>query len=102
MILRFSLVSLVHTNTFFSLPTLSLVKKVVRRKNKTTPEGFEPSRAKPNGLAGRRLNHSAKVSSYELSVNTKLSFILTLGKYKMENPGFDPGASSLLTTHSTD
>ena len=21
---------------------------------------------------------------------------------KMENPGFDPGASSLLTTHSTD
>ena len=25
--------------------------------------GFEPMRAKPNGLAGRRLNHSAKVST---------------------------------------
>ena len=24
--------------------------------------GFEPTRAEPNGLAGRRLNHSAKVS----------------------------------------
>ena len=23
-------------------------------------------------------------------------------KQKVENPGFDPGASSLLTTHSTD
>ncbi len=33
-----------------------------RHNCKTTPEGFEPSRAKPNGLAGRRLNHSAKVS----------------------------------------
>ena len=30
---------------------------------KTTPEGFEPSRAEPTGLAGRRLNHSAKVST---------------------------------------
>ena len=28
----------------------------------TTPAGFEPARAEPNGLAGRRLNHSAKVS----------------------------------------
>ena len=32
------------------------------RSKKTTPEGFEPSRAEPIGLAGRRLNHSAKVS----------------------------------------
>ena len=30
---------------------------------KTTPVGFEPTRAEPIGLAGRRLNHSAKVSS---------------------------------------
>ena len=29
---------------------------------KTTPVGFEPTRAEPTGLAGRRLNHSAKVS----------------------------------------
>ena len=29
---------------------------------KATPTGFEPVRAEPNGLAGRRLNHSAKVS----------------------------------------
>jgi hypothetical protein len=32
---------------------------------KSTPVGFEPTRAEPIGLAGRRLNHSAKVSMYE-------------------------------------
>ena len=31
-------------------------------KDDSTPTGFEPVRAEPNGLAGRRLNHSAKVS----------------------------------------
>ena len=36
---------------------------------KTTPEGFEPSRAEPIGLAGRRLNHSAKVSFYRKLVD---------------------------------
>ena len=30
---------------------------------KATPVGFEPTRAEPTGLAGRRLNHSAKASS---------------------------------------
>ena len=30
---------------------------------KTTPVGFEPTRGDPSGLAGRRLNRSAKVSS---------------------------------------
>ena len=30
--------------------------------NKSTPVGFEPTRAEPIGLAGRRLNRSAKVS----------------------------------------
>ena len=30
---------------------------------KTTPVGFEPTRGDPIGLAGRRLNRSAKVSS---------------------------------------
>ena len=29
----------------------------------TTPVGFEPTRGDPIGLAGRRLNRSAKVSS---------------------------------------
>ena len=29
---------------------------------KTTPVGFEPTRGDPMGLAGRRLNRSAKVS----------------------------------------
>ena len=29
-----------------------------------TPVGFEPTRGDPIGLAGRRLNHSAKVSLY--------------------------------------
>ena len=35
---------------------------VYRKYKTTTPTGFEPVRAKPNGLAGRRLNHSAKAS----------------------------------------
>ena len=30
--------------------------------HKTTPVGFEPTRGDPIGLAGRRLNRSAKVS----------------------------------------
>ena len=29
-----------------------------------TTEGFEPSRAEHNGLAGHRLNHSAKLSEH--------------------------------------
>ena len=29
---------------------------------KTTPAGFEPARAEPNGLAVHRLNHSAIAS----------------------------------------
>ena len=45
------------------VPSLKLFKYFFSSKNKiTTPVGFEPTRAKPNGLAGRRLNHSAKVS----------------------------------------
>ena len=32
-------------------------------QKKTTPVGFEPTRGDPIGLAGRRLNRSAKVSS---------------------------------------
>ena len=33
-----------------------------KRKNKTTPMGFEPTRAEHIGLAVQRLNHSATVS----------------------------------------
>ena len=38
------------------------------RTCKPTPVGFEPTRADPIGLAGRRLNHSAKVSLARLHV----------------------------------
>ena len=31
-------------------------------QHRTTPVGFEPTQGDPIGLAGRRLNHSAKVS----------------------------------------
>jgi hypothetical protein len=40
-----------------------LVLWVARKQSKPTPVGFEPTRGDPIGLAGRRLNHSAKVSS---------------------------------------
>ena len=36
--------------------------------HKTTPVGFEPTRGDPIGLAGRRLNCSAKVSLLKLAV----------------------------------
>ena len=32
------------------------------QKQKTTPVGFEPTRAEPNGFLVHRLNHSATVS----------------------------------------
>ena len=37
-------------------------------QKKTTPVGFEPTRGDPIGLAGRRLNRSAKVSLLKLAV----------------------------------
>ncbi len=37
-------------------------KSYQRASQKTTPVGFEPTRGDPIGLAGRRLNRSAKVS----------------------------------------
>jgi hypothetical protein len=36
---------------------------------KSTPAGFEPARGDPIGLAGRRLNHSAKVSSARCGIS---------------------------------
>ena len=47
--------------------------------------GFEPTRAKPNGLAGRRLNHSATVSCcyegmWKKNITSKFFFdLLELG-----------------------
>ena len=35
----------------------------------STPVGFEPTQGDPIGLAGRRLNHSAKVSVITLHRN---------------------------------
>ena len=42
---------------------------------KATPAGFEPARGDPIGLAGRRLNHSAKVS------NAKQFIKISMQKY---------------------
>ena len=39
---------------------------------KTTPVGFEPTRGDPIGLAGRRLNRSAKVSSANVKHESKM------------------------------
>ena len=41
---------------------LAHTRENARKSEKTTPVGFEPTRGDPIGLAGRRLNHSAKVS----------------------------------------
>ena len=49
----------------------------------STPVGFEPTRAEPTGLAGRRLNHSAKVST--CTVSTFLCHVLNLS-VTMEAP----------------
>ena len=38
-----------------------------------TPVGFEPTRGDPIGLAGRRLNHSAKVSLDEICIDVVLA-----------------------------
>ena len=58
-----------HSDTLpFDIPFFILLRYFIvvlnkGRLAKTTPVGFEPTRAEPTGLAGRRLNHSAKVSS---------------------------------------
>ena len=49
---------------------------------------FELTRAEPSRFRIYRLNHSANLPSHDAK--------------RVENPGFDPGASSLQTTHSTD
>lgn len=38
------------------------MQKHIAFQKSATPAGFEPARGDPIGLAGRRLNHSAKVS----------------------------------------
>ena len=41
---------------------LTIINEAFGAAGKTTPVGFEPTRGDPIGLAGRRLNRSAKVS----------------------------------------
>ena len=59
----------------------SFLKLKKLENKKATPEGFEPSRAKPNGLAGRRLNHSAKVSYAEHTKILSFNIFLKLKLY---------------------
>jgi hypothetical protein len=58
---------------------LRFILPLLMASNKTTPVGFEPTRAEPTGLAGRRLNHSAKVSliAYEIH-STEIAVMLYL------------------------
>ena len=59
--------------------TVSTLKKSQQLKfRKTTPVGFEPTRAEPTGLAGRRLNHSAKVSLAEASKTVLIDIYASL------------------------
>ena len=45
----------------------NLEKVFSKQEKNSTPERFELSRGDPIDLAGQRLNHSAKVSSYWFS-----------------------------------
>ena len=45
----------------------------MRCRWKATPAGFEPARGDPIGLAGRRLNHSAKVSNNEQNSQAQIA-----------------------------
>ena len=58
---------------------------------KTTPVGFEPTRGDPIGLAGRRLNRSAKVS---LVCSAMESMRLALPGYRVSRTWVE-----MLTTH---
>ena len=67
-----------------------------------TTEGFEPSRAKHNGLAGHRLNHSAKLShcmsSSEVAQRKRVGLI-TQRSVDRNHPSL-PFATTT-TTHTT-
>ena len=52
-------------------------------------------------LGGDR-THDHKIKSLALYHLSYEGLGVVLNNKKVENPGFDPGASSLLTTHSTD
>ena len=49
-----------------------------RHQSKSTPVGFEPTRGDPIGLAGRRLNRSAKVSLVPSSIYPAQSVVAAL------------------------
>ena len=51
---------------YVSLIRYALIPRPWSAQCKTTPVGFEPTRGDPIGLAGRRLNRSAKVSCARL------------------------------------
>ena len=64
---------------------------------KTTPVGFEPTRGDPIGLAGRRLNRSAKVSCERLcasEVTVHLGDLWNAGRpeTKATLVGFEPAS----------
>ena len=66
----------------------------ILQTSKTTPEGFEPSRAEPIGLAGRRLNHSAKVSLHQPLSVVLCCFQITSNDSKSHHRGSNPGPSA--------
>ena len=66
------------------------------RKNKTTPMGFEPTRAEHIGLAVQRLNHSATSSSWRRSSAQCQSTTFLHQHRHQQNvptPGVEPGPS---------
>ena len=62
---------------------------------KATPAGFEPARGDPIGLAGRRLNHSAKVSDTEF---LNCFFCVALRTPKIARPRTQDGMARELPT----
>lgn len=63
------------------------VRKRKKKFNSLLEVGFEPTHPKITELKSAALDRSA---------------IQALENFLVENPGFDPGASSLLTTRSTN
>ena len=51
------------TDRYSSQTQVGVSIEAAQKKINTTPVGFEPTRGDPIGLAGRRLNRSAKVSA---------------------------------------
>ena len=54
--------TLIFAHRRFAMPQPNYARQGGMLDAKSTPVGFEPTRGDPIGLAGRRLNHLAKVS----------------------------------------